>query len=118
MRHVQVAKAAQGKIIAWLQALDRKELTPQDAARWYDLATKIERLALGEVTGAVRQEQSGASKVILEVIERIVAARGEAATAAGAELRAPTGGADTRFPGGLDGEVLKDPGALGRRGQG
>jgi hypothetical protein len=74
-RHVRVARAAQAKVIAWLQSLDPKGLSPQDAARWYDLATKAERLALGQATERVHQEQSGETQVALRVVERIVPTR-------------------------------------------
>lgn len=46
-RHARIASALQAKIVARLQSLDASRLTPGDIARWLEVATRIERLALG-----------------------------------------------------------------------
>lgn len=46
-RHARMASALQAKIVARLQALDASKLTPGDIARWLEVATRVERLALG-----------------------------------------------------------------------
>ncbi|MGI5151325.1 hypothetical protein ACQEVC_34010 [Plantactinospora sp. CA-294935] len=46
-RHARIAGALQAKIVARLQALDASKLTPGDIARWLEVATRVERLALG-----------------------------------------------------------------------
>jgi hypothetical protein len=46
-RHARIAGALQAKIVARLQALDASKLTPADISRWLEVATRVERLALG-----------------------------------------------------------------------
>lgn len=46
-RHARIASALQAKIVARLQSLDPAALTPNDIARWLEVATRVERLALG-----------------------------------------------------------------------
>lgn len=46
-RHARIASALQAKIVARLQSLDPAKLTPNDIARWLEVATRVERLALG-----------------------------------------------------------------------
>lgn len=46
-RHARIAGALQAKIVARLQALDASKLSPGDIARWLEVATRVERLALG-----------------------------------------------------------------------
>lgn len=46
-RHARIAGALQAKIVARLQSLDVSKLTPGDVARWLEVATRVERLALG-----------------------------------------------------------------------
>lgn len=46
-RHARIASALQAKIVARLQSLDASKLTPGDVARWLEVATRVERLALG-----------------------------------------------------------------------
>lgn len=46
-RHARIASALQAKVVARLQSLDTARLTPSDIARWLEVATRVERLALG-----------------------------------------------------------------------
>lgn len=46
-RHARIASALQAKIVARLQSFDPAALTPNDIARWLEVATRVERLALG-----------------------------------------------------------------------
>jgi hypothetical protein len=46
-RHARIASALQGKLIARLQLLDPSKLNAGDVARWFEVATRVERLALG-----------------------------------------------------------------------
>ncbi|WP_319461270.1 hypothetical protein [Micromonospora sp. RTP1Z1] len=46
-RHARVASALQAKLVARLQTLDASKLTPGDVARWLEVSTRVERLALG-----------------------------------------------------------------------
>ncbi|SCL70357.1 hypothetical protein GA0070606_5375 [Micromonospora citrea] len=46
-RHARIASALQGKLVTRLQNLDASKLTPGDIARWLEVSTRVERLALG-----------------------------------------------------------------------
>jgi hypothetical protein len=46
-RHARLASALQAKVVARLQSLDASKLTPGDIARWLEVTTRLERLALG-----------------------------------------------------------------------
>ncbi len=46
-RHARISAALQAKIVARLQTLDASKLSPADIARWLEVATRVERLALG-----------------------------------------------------------------------
>ncbi|MEH1014657.1 hypothetical protein V6U90_16285 [Micromonospora sp. CPCC 206060] len=46
-RHARIASALQAKLVARLQSLDTAKLSPGDIARWLEVATRVERLALG-----------------------------------------------------------------------
>ena len=45
-RHARIAGALQAKLVARLQSLDASKLSPADIARWLEVATRVERLAL------------------------------------------------------------------------
>lgn len=49
-RHAELAVAFQEKIAERIRTIDPNELTPQDLARWLEIATKLERLSRGEPT--------------------------------------------------------------------
>jgi len=55
-RHARLAVAFQQKIAQRIQMIDPNELTPQDLARWLEIATKLERLSRGEPTEIGRHE--------------------------------------------------------------
>lgn len=46
-RHARIASALQAKLVTRLQNLDPSKLSPGDVARWLEVATRVERLALG-----------------------------------------------------------------------
>jgi hypothetical protein len=92
-QHVRTFKAVRAKALQALAKITAEDLTPQDIVRWLVEATKGERLALGQVTEAVRSEQSGETKTELVVVEKIVRTREEARENTPA-LPPATGGAD------------------------
>ncbi len=49
-RHIQIATDMQEKLVQRLQSLDVNKLTPRELASWFEVSTKVERLARGEVT--------------------------------------------------------------------
>jgi hypothetical protein len=77
-RQVQAFRALQARAIQALAKVRAEDLSPQDIVRWMVEASKGERLALGQVTEAVRSELAGENKITLEVVERIVTTRAEA----------------------------------------
>jgi hypothetical protein len=60
--------------------LEAADLTPQDAARWLDIAVKVERLALGEPTEIGKQEIS-----MPKVLEVTLDDNGETPAASGTD---------------------------------
>jgi hypothetical protein len=58
-RHVKLAKAFQQRIAQALQQIDPAQLSPSDMAKWLDVATKLERLSIGEPTEIGKQEVQG-----------------------------------------------------------
>lgn len=59
---LRLAQAAQSKAVARLQTLDPRELSPSDLLRYIQVATEMERRAVGEVpvTGPVEDRDQGA----------------------------------------------------------
>ena len=55
-RHARLAVAFQQKVAQRIQMIDPDELTPQELARWLEIATKLERLSRGEPTEIGRHE--------------------------------------------------------------
>lgn len=58
-RQRAASRLAQNKIAQFLMNLDPEKLTPQEAARWYEVAVKVERTASGEATDRVAVQHSG-----------------------------------------------------------
>ncbi|MER8002128.1 hypothetical protein [Streptomyces sp. NPDC095613] len=58
-RHVRLAQAFLGKAVARLQVLDPRELSPADLLRYLQVATEIERRAVGDVPVAVSSAPDG-----------------------------------------------------------
>lgn len=58
-RQRKTAYAAQQKIIRWLAAVDPLKLNARDAARWWDLAVKVERMAAGANTEQIGVVHTG-----------------------------------------------------------
>lgn len=70
-RQAAVARAMLDKAKQRIESIDLSSLLPQDVARWVDVATKTERLALGEPTDNVREEVHGS--IDLGVVEQYTA---------------------------------------------
>ena len=49
-RHAEIAVSAQGKLVEWLETVDGKELPPHVAVRLFEVACKVEQIALGNPT--------------------------------------------------------------------
>ncbi|MFF4051967.1 hypothetical protein ACFYZ5_35525 [Streptomyces chartreusis] len=60
-RHARLAQAVQSKAVARLQALDPRELSPSELLRYLQVASEIERRAVGEApaAGAVEDRDQG-----------------------------------------------------------
>ena len=58
-RHTKEAMMFQQKVLERLRELKPSELSPNDMARWFEAAVKIERLSRGETTEILKQEHSG-----------------------------------------------------------
>ncbi|MER7047921.1 hypothetical protein [Streptomyces jumonjinensis] len=71
-RHAKLAQAVQGKAVARLQMLDPRELSPSELLRYIQVASEIERRAVGEgpVSGAVEDQDQGADVAALSDEER------------------------------------------------
>ena len=67
-RQADVARAMLDKARERIASIPITLLGPQDVARWVDVATKTERLALGEPTDNVREEVHGS--IDLGVVEQ------------------------------------------------
>lgn len=77
-RQVRTSALAQSKVAEFLINLNWDDLSPTEAARWYEVAVKVERQALGEpdkleITGAdqgaIRVEQMSAEEVVQRLSE-------------------------------------------------
>lgn len=77
-RQVRTSALAQSKVAEFLINLNWDELSATEAARWYEVAVKVERQALGEpdkleITGAdqgaIRVEQMSAEEVVQRLSE-------------------------------------------------
>jgi hypothetical protein len=71
-RHAKLAQAVQGKAVARLQTLDPRELSPSELLRYIQVASEIERRAVGEgpVSGPIEQRDQGADAATLSDEER------------------------------------------------
>lgn len=66
-RHARLASALQSKVVARLQSLDAATLTPADIARWLEVTTRLERLALGLPDSATAVSGPGGAPIEVEV---------------------------------------------------
>ncbi|MET9829471.1 hypothetical protein ABZ078_09200 [Streptomyces sp. NPDC006385] len=71
-RHAKLAQAVQSKAVARLQSLDPRELSPSELLRYIQVATEIERRAVGEApaVGAVEDRDQGMDVASLSDEER------------------------------------------------
>ncbi|MEV0278918.1 hypothetical protein AB0I22_21385 [Streptomyces sp. NPDC050610] len=58
-RHAKLAQAVQSKAVARLQVLDPRELSPSELLRYLQVATEIERRAVGEAPAAEAGQGEG-----------------------------------------------------------
>jgi hypothetical protein len=70
-RHRQVAIAFQAKVIQRMNLIRPEELSPLELAKWFEIATKIERLAIGEVTERFAVEHSGGIETSNEIAQLV-----------------------------------------------
>lgn len=71
-RHAKTSMMFQQKVIERLAEVNPGELSPNDLARWFEVAVKIERLSRGEPTENVNQEIEGQVEVSNEVAKQII----------------------------------------------
>jgi len=77
-RQRRAAGLAQQKVVQWLMQAAPEKFTPQEAARWFEVAVKVERMATGDasevvkVTGGMVEQMSAE-----EVAERLAALQSE-----------------------------------------
>lgn len=88
-RQVRMAQVGQQKLAQFIVNLDPDTLTPSEAARWWELAVKVERQALGvadrvEVTGHLLHEDVD-GMTPEEVLARLREVQGEIQEALGAD---------------------------------
>ncbi|MGD6751972.1 hypothetical protein [Streptomyces sp. BH105] len=71
-RHAKLAQAVQSKAVARLQTLDPRELSPSELLRYVQVATEIERRAVGEVpmAASVEERDQGADVAALSDEDR------------------------------------------------
>ncbi|WDZ84048.1 hypothetical protein [Micromonospora cathayae] len=116
-RHARIASALQGKIVARLQSLDASKLSPGDIARWLEVATRVERLALGLPDSTTAHTGPDGGPIRAEVEQMTEQQRADFFRALMAEAAARAGqaapGAEPGDPGGdeddEDGEVADGP---------
>jgi hypothetical protein len=67
LSHARIAGAMQAKIVQRLQTIHAEDLTPGQLVSWLQVATTVERLALGEATA--RTEVTGAGGGPVETLD-------------------------------------------------
>jgi hypothetical protein len=108
-RHARIAAALQGKIVARLQSLDAQKLTPSDIARWLEVATRVERLALGLPDSTTAHTGPDGGPIQAEVAEMPEDARAAFFRALVAEAQQRAGLHNSREPGDDDEEEPDEP---------
>jgi hypothetical protein len=81
--HARIARAMIAKAAAAVLAIDAESLSPAEAARWLDIASKVQRTALGEPERTLAVTGPAGGAVRLESVptteaERIAALRASA----------------------------------------
>ncbi|MBM0228227.1 hypothetical protein [Micromonospora sp. ATA51] len=107
-RHARVASALQAKLVARLQTLDASKLSPGDVARWLEVSTRVERLALGLPDSATAHTGPDGGPIRAEVEQMTEQQRADFFRALMAEAAARAGqanpAAEPDDPGGDDDE--------------
>ncbi|MEV4819305.1 hypothetical protein [Micromonospora tulbaghiae] len=118
-RHARIASALQGKLVTRLQNLDASKLTPGDIARWLEVATRVERLALGLPDSATAHTGPDGGPIRAEVESMTEQQRADFFRALMAEAAARAGQANPTAepddPGGDD-EDEEEPGGATEEG--
>ncbi|MFI5495578.1 hypothetical protein [Actinoplanes sp. NPDC051859] len=91
-RHARLASALQSKVVTRLQSLDASKLTPADIARWLEVTTRLERLALGLPDSATAVSGPDGAPIEVEVSAMGEADRSAFFRALVAEASARAGG--------------------------
>ncbi|BCJ61548.1 hypothetical protein [Micromonospora endophytica] len=90
-RHARISSALQAKIVARLQTIDASKLSPGDIARWLEVATRVERLALGLPDSTTSHTGPDGGPIRAEVEQMSAAQRGDFFRALMAEAAARAG---------------------------
>lgn len=93
-RHARIASALQAKLVTRLQSLDASKLGPGDIARWLEVATRVERLALGLPDSTTAHTGPDGGPIRAEVDQMSEQQRGDFFRALMAEAAARAGQAD------------------------
>ncbi len=80
-RHINEAMVFQQKVLERMRQLNPNELSPNDMARWFEIAVKVERLSRGEATENVKQEVKGQVDINDDITKRIINDPGASALA-------------------------------------
>ncbi|MFU8849402.1 hypothetical protein ACNAW0_00180 [Micromonospora sp. SL1-18] len=119
-RHARVASALQAKLVARLQTLDASKLTPGDVARWLEVSTRVERLALGLPDSTTAHTGPDGGPIRAEVEQMSEQQRADFFRALMAEAAARAGQANLTAepddPGGDDDEDEEEPGGATEQG--
>ncbi|MDG4796894.1 hypothetical protein [Micromonospora sp. WMMD1082] len=114
-RHARIASALQGKLVARLQSLKPEQLSVADIARWLEVATRVERLALGLPDSTTAHTGPDGGPIRAEVEQMTEQQRAEFFRALMAEAAARAGQAnpnaepDDLAPGDDDEETADEP---------
>ena len=71
-RHINESMMFQQKVLERLRELNPQELSPNDMARWFEIAVKVERLSRGETTENTKQDIQGQVEVKNDVAKRVI----------------------------------------------
>ena len=72
-QHALIANGFQEKIVKRLNTMDVEELSPSDMAKWFDVATRVERISKGEPVEILREktEVNLSGNISIKYTERV-----------------------------------------------